>query len=264
LDVSLSGQRWPATIRRSINAGAVTKDSAGSCTPAEPRLRNAQIHHMTKTTTPAKTRQNRTEVMDAIRRAAISEFSQHGFAGASTQAIAERAGLTKSSLHYYIADKESLYAEVLGDLMASWAQLFEFGGESGEPAEILAQYVRQKLKFTFKKPELSRIFTTELLSGGHRLQQFWPDAIASTNRQVTMIEGWVREGRIRTLDARLLIMHMWAMTQYYADYAIQAEKMLGASLRARKTQEHVLEELVGFVLAGCGIALKSSGAPASK
>ncbi|WP_321817684.1 MULTISPECIES: TetR family transcriptional regulator C-terminal domain-containing protein [unclassified Paraburkholderia] len=219
---------------------------------------------MTKTTRPDKARQSRTEVMNTIRRAAISEFSQHGFAGASTQAIAERAGLTKSSLHYYIADKESLYAEVLGDLMASWARLFEFEGESDEPAEILAQYIREKLKFTFKNPELSRIFTTELLSGGHRLAQFWPDAIASTNRKVAMIEGWVKQGRIRTLDARLLIMHMWAMTQYYADYAMQAEKMLDTSLRSRKTQEHVLEELVGFVLAGCGIAREHAETPASK
>ncbi|HGL6315317.1 TetR family transcriptional regulator C-terminal domain-containing protein [Burkholderia multivorans] len=219
---------------------------------------------MTKITRPDKSRRNRTEVMSAIRRAAISEFSQHGFAGASTQAIAERAGLTKSSLHYYIADKESLYAEVLGDLMASWARLLEFEGESDEPAEILAQYIRQKLRFTFKNPELSRIFTTELLSGGHRLAQFWPDAIASTNSKVEMIEGWVREGRIRTLDARLLIMHMWAMTQYYADYAMQAEKMLGTSLRSREIQEHVLDELVGFVLAGCGVAPVHDSVPASK
>lgn len=191
--------------------------------------------------------------MKAIRHAAIREFSQHGFAGASTQAIAEGAGISKSALHYYIEDKESLYLQILAELMDSWAHLFEFEKSIGTPAEILSDYLRQKLTFTLKNPELSRIFTTELLSGGHRLERLWPDAVESTNRRVVVIEQWVHSGQIRPLDARLLIMHMWAMTQYYADYAIQAEKMLGTSLRARKTQKQVLDELIAFVLAGCGL-----------
>jgi TetR/AcrR family transcriptional regulator len=216
---------------------------------------------MIKTTTPTKrtkAKQNRDEVMDAIRRAAISEFSQQGFAGASTQAIAERAGLTKSALHYYIEDKEALYAQVLGELMTSWEKMFEFDEELEQPNEILTRYIREKLAFTFKNPELSRIFTTELLSGGHRLARFWPHAVESTNRKIVMIDNWVKTGKIRALDARLLIMHMWAMTQYYADYAIQAETMLNTPLRSRKTQALILDELVAFVLAGCGLT------PASK
>jgi TetR/AcrR family transcriptional regulator len=219
------------------------------------------LSEMIKTTTPTKrtkAKQNRDEVMEAIRRAAISEFSQQGFAGASTQAIAERAGLTKSALHYYIEDKEALYAQVLGELMASWAKMFEFDEELEQPNEILARYIREKLTFTFKNPELSRIFTTELLSGGHRLARFWPDAVEGTNRKVLMVENWVTTGKIRALDARLLIMHIWAMTQYYADYAIQAETMLNTPLRGRKTQALILDELVAFVLAGCGLT------PASK
>ena len=78
---------------------------------------------------------------------------------------------------------------------------------------------------------------------------------------MAVIEGWVKAGKLRTLDARLLIMHMWALTQYYADYAIQAERMLGASLRGRKRQKHVLDELVAFVLQGCGLAAPPFQAP---
>ena len=206
----------------------------------------------------SKAQQSRIEVKDAIRKAAITEFSQHGFAGASTQAIAERAGLSKSTLHYYIEDKEALYAEVLGELMEIWKRLFEFDEKSAKPGEVLAHYIRQKLTFSFEHPELSRIFTSEVLSGGHRLSRFWPDAVANTNLKVATIEGWVKSGAIRTLDARLLIMHVWAMTQYYADYAIQVEKMLDTSLKTPRTQNRILDELVAFVLAGCGLT------PASK
>ncbi|RKP57630.1 TetR family transcriptional regulator C-terminal domain-containing protein [Pararobbsia silviterrae] len=200
-----------------------------------------------------KARETRIRTLAAIRAAAISEFSQHGFNGASTQAIAQRAGLTKSQLHYYIDDKEALYAEVLGELMDSWAELFEFGSDDAPPSDVIAEYLSQKLQFAFKQPELSRIFTTELLSGGRRLEAFWPEAVAQTYRKVRMIEGWIEAGQLRQQDARLLIMHMWAVTQYYADYAIQAEKMLDAPLRGRKLQQHILNELVIFVLTGCGL-----------
>jgi len=94
-----------------------------------------------------KAQQSRIDIKEAIRKAAITEFSQHGFAGASTQGIAERVGLTQSTLHYYIENKEALYAEIFGDLMARWKKRFDFDGESEEPAHILARYIRQKLRF---------------------------------------------------------------------------------------------------------------------
>ena len=46
----------------------------------------------------SRTRQGRERIQSAIREAAIEEFSRHGFKGASTKAIAERAGLTKPQL----------------------------------------------------------------------------------------------------------------------------------------------------------------------
>jgi TetR/AcrR family transcriptional regulator len=201
----------------------------------------------------AKIKQTRDEVMDAIRRAAISEFSQHGFEGASTQAIAERAGLSKSALHYYIEDKETLYANLLGELMTVWMKLVEFDDELATPADILTRYIQEKLTYCFENPELSRIFTTELLSGGHRLDKFWPAAVGNTNRTVGVIKKWVKAEKIRNLDPWLLMMHLWAMTQYYADYAIQAEKMLRKPITDSVLQTHILDELVAFVLAGCGL-----------
>ncbi|WP_449104901.1 TetR family transcriptional regulator C-terminal domain-containing protein [Pseudomonas mohnii] len=213
---------------------------------------------MSATPTPAKqtrgSKQSRKEIMDNIRAAAISEFSQHGFIGASTQAIAERAGLKKSQLHYYIEDKESLYAEVLGQLMSAWSKLFVFGAEgSCTPRQILSDYVRQKLEFALDHPEISRIFTNELLSGGSRLEAFWPSALSITQGKVDRLQMWVDQGIVRPLNPRLLIMNIWALTQYYSDYAVQAELILGKSLQSPELQREILDELVSFVLAGCNL-----------
>jgi len=60
-------------------------------------------------------------------------------------------------------------------------------------------------------------------------------------------------GQMRPLDARILLMHVWAMTQSYADYAIQTRVMLGLPSDAPIDREPIARELVAFVLAGCGI-----------
>src|SRR6202166_5293206 len=49
----------------------------------------------------------------AILQAAAKEFSEHGIAGARTDAIARAAHVNKALLYYYFTDKETLYGAVL-------------------------------------------------------------------------------------------------------------------------------------------------------
>jgi AcrR family transcriptional regulator len=53
------------------------------------------------------------ERQQRILRAALDEFSTHGFAGASLNRIITEAGLTKGSMYYYFDGKEDLYAHVI-------------------------------------------------------------------------------------------------------------------------------------------------------
>tara|TARA_B100001113_G_C21021291_1_gene583645 strand:- start:22 stop:783 length:762 start_codon:yes stop_codon:yes gene_type:complete len=196
----------------------------------------------------------RQEIIQNIMDAAIIEFSQHGFIGASTQAIAERAGLKKSQLHYYIEDKEALYSKVLGKVLNAWADFFSFDETPGsEPAEELKKFIKMKLDYALDHPQLSRIFTMEILSGGARLEEYWPQAIAATMRKVERINRWAEEGKLRAPDGRLLIMHIWALTQYYSDYTLQAEKLMDGPLTDPEVREKILHELTTFILQGCGI-----------
>lgn len=206
---------------------------------------------MTKT---IRNKANREQTKENILNAAIIEFSQHGYLGASTQGIAKRAGMSKSQLHYYIEDKETLYHHVLERLFSSWTSLFDYDSDAGDtPSSALRQYITMKLKFALTYPELSRIFTMEVISNGTHLAEFWPDAISSALQKAEIINCWVRDGKIRQLDGRLLIMNIWALTQYYADYALQTEKMMNASIENSVLQNKILEELVTFVLNGCGL-----------
>ncbi|MCB2024661.1 MAG: TetR family transcriptional regulator C-terminal domain-containing protein [Ottowia sp.] len=196
----------------------------------------------------------RARIEQAIRDAAVEEFSRHGYKGTSTQAIAERAGLTKPQLHYYIGSKQRLYEQLLYSVLGGWGEAFAFDPDTDEPRDVLARYVRRKLDYALDNPGLSRVFTNEVLGGGEHLGAYWPAAVASTRHKTEVIDRWVAQGRIRPLDPRLLLMHIWGMTQHYADYAVQARVMLGLPPDAPIDREPIARELTRFVLLGCGLA----------
>ena len=198
-------------------------------------------------------RESRQRILSAIREAAIQEFSLHGLKGTSTQAIAERAGLTKPQLHYYIAGKEELYSELLDSVMMAWKIEFAPPGMT-DPAEILAHYIRQKLDHAFDQPTVSRIFTREILDGGHNLGRYWPNARVWIQKEVGMINGWIARGLMRPMNAHLLLMHIWAMTQHHADFALQVREICGTERDPQPlNREAVANDLIPFVLRGCGL-----------
>lgn len=201
---------------------------------------------------PRNARQNRERVMACIREAAIAEFSEKGLNGTSTQAIADRAGLSKPQLHYYIQGKEELYVELLTDVVAAWRGMFDH--TSQDPARVLADYIRSKLHLAFDKPEISRMFTREVLDGGHNLAAFWPDARKRTREKVQAINGWIARGLMAPVDPHTLLMSIWAMTQFYADSALQVQQLRKpAQTGWMPEQERLANELIRFVLAGCGL-----------
>jgi AcrR family transcriptional regulator len=54
----------------------------------------------------------------AILKAAINEFSEHGIAGARTDAIAGAARVNKALLYYYFKDKEAIYEAALDQVFS--------------------------------------------------------------------------------------------------------------------------------------------------
>ena len=201
----------------------------------------------------SRARLGRERILAQIREAAITEFGLHGFKGASTQAIAERAGITKPQLHYYIKGKDELYEELLVAVLQGWSEAFAFDDPVADPCLVLTRYIHKKLAYALDNPGLSRIFTNELLGGGPNLGRYWPLAVRSTQQKVDLIEGWIAKGQVRPLDARLLLMHIWGMTQHYADYAVQVRVMLRLGTDAPVDRAPIERELTAFVLMGCGL-----------
>ncbi len=97
-----------------------------------------------------------------ILRAAEEVFAASGFSGATTRAVAARAGVNVATLHYHFGNKERLYRAVLD---AAVAGELPDGGEDRPPADRLAAVVEALWDAGWTRPSLSRLGLLHLLAG---------------------------------------------------------------------------------------------------
>ncbi len=93
--------------------------------------------------TPTRTDNDKAELTrQRILRAAIHEFSEHGLAGARTDAIAASAKVNKALLYYYFKSKSDLYIAALEEMAAKVVEgtlaVLASPGSAGERALRLA------------------------------------------------------------------------------------------------------------------------------
>ena len=78
-----------------------------------------------------------------IRAAARKVFSQRGVRGTGLAHVAEAAGMGRSSLYHYYSDKDSLLADMVGEMLEQERELFRSClREDGPPLERLVRLAR--------------------------------------------------------------------------------------------------------------------------
>ena len=207
---------------------------------------------------PAATRlrgvaRSRAQVLGAIRCAAIEVFANEGLTGASTQAIAERAGLSKARLHYYIESKEDLYRQVLQDIVDDWINVFGFADEALGPRKVLGDYVRRKMMFSFEQPLRSRIYTVEMMRGAPVLRTMLINSKRRTEQAASVIQNWIAQGLLDPVDPLLLMFNIWAITQFYADHADQVCYFTEKPFDDARSRDALVVKTTEFILKGAGV-----------
>lgn len=198
----------------------------------------------------------RRELQQAIHDAAIAEFARTGLAGTSTQAIAQRAGISKAQLHYYITSKEELYQQVLGSIVAEWRTIFLLSADCDDPALAISRYVERKLRHALDHPQASRLFAHEMARGAPEMARHWPELRKSVDEASAMIQGWIDSGRIAPVDPLLFQINIWAVTQHYADYEAQVRVLTGAG-EGPLDADRIIREATALILRGCGLDEKA-------
>lgn len=101
--------------------------------------------------------------------AAVDEFAEHGFAGSSTLAIAERAGVSEGLIFKYFKSKATLLKQVVFPVLATTIMPLAIRGvksvtdaEHETFGEFLTALIRERLDFARRHKKHLRILLQEL------------------------------------------------------------------------------------------------------
>ena len=190
-----------------------------------------------------------------ILKAAEKIFSENGFRGATTAAIAEQAGLPKANIHYYFGTKEKLYRTVIDDIVELWLSSFREITEGDDPASTLADYIRAKMELSKSRPEASRVFANELIRGAPRISEYLSGELKDwVDHKSEILDTWIEQGKMAPVDSTKLIFHIWTMTQTWADFEVQWSAVLGnPGGLTDKDFENATNAIITMVLRTCGL-----------
>ena len=194
-----------------------------------------------------------TQLLAVIHRAAVEVFASDGLAGASTQAIADKAGLSKAQLHYYIESKEALYRQVLQGIIDDWIGVFGFSDQAFGPRKVLSDLIHRKMMFSFEHPLRSRIFTAEMMRGAPAIREMMGASRQRTEQAAAVIRNWAQRGLMDPVDPMLFLFHLWAVTQFYADHATQVALFRKVAESDEKDRRYLIEQVTEFLLKGAGV-----------
>jgi AcrR family transcriptional regulator len=113
-------------------------------------------------------RSSDTVVADLLE-AAAAEFAAHGFAGASTRRIAERAGAHQPQINYHFTSKEQLWRATVDHLFGLMDAALAGLDGSGPREEAFAAVLTAFIQFSADRPELDRIINVEATAPSARL-----------------------------------------------------------------------------------------------
>lgn len=193
---------------------------------------------------------NEREILTAAERI----FAQHGYRGASLQAIAEQAGLPKSNVLYYMGSKRGLYVRLLERMMARWNALLDDISVTDDPAEVLEAFIRSKMRLSRRHPEGSRLFAAEILAGAPFLQAYLRGELRDwVQARARVFEQWAERGLMDPVDPVWLIFLIWSATQHYADFEAQVLGITGREALSDADLEQITGFLTRVILKGCGV-----------
>ena len=118
----------------------------------------------------ARRRRTSELVAEDLLDAALVEFAAHGFDGASTRAIAARAGWHQPQINYHFASKVALWRAAVDRLFSLLGAAVDADAlDLDDPVEAFRAGVRRFVRFSADHPELFRIMNLESTCDSDRL-----------------------------------------------------------------------------------------------
>jgi TetR/AcrR family transcriptional regulator len=187
----------------------------------------------------------------AILSAALGLFSRYGLHGTTVDQVAARARVSKSNLLYHFANKEELYVQALRELLDDWLEPLRAFSAEQDPALAVSTYIAAKIAFSRDRPDASRLFCLEMIQGAPLLrEQLAGELRRLVDAKAEVVRAWIADGRLAPVDPHHLVFTLWAVTQHYADFAVQVRAITGRTLDDPEFFSATVDNVQRIVLRG--------------
>ncbi len=145
--------------------------------------------------------------------AAKKVFKARGYAGARMQQIADEAGISKASLHYYFRSKEKLFDLIFDQTMAEFMPLISTWEEDSTAWEQkLELFIINFFKFLQDKSMLFII--QEINRNPELLMKRKRNNGPTKNRFIAYFEKLHQAGKINDIDPKLIFIFLHSLCVY--------------------------------------------------
>ncbi len=155
----------------------------------------------------------------AILTAALHEFAAEGLAGARTDAIARAAGVNKALIHYYFADKETLYGATLDHVFSGLhARVMAVLKSDLPPREKLLAYVATHFDYVATVSAYPRLVQGEMLrpQGSPHIRNITKKYMRPISAALkAMVREGIAAGEFRRIDPAQAAASMVAVIVFY-------------------------------------------------
>lgn len=145
-------------------SGASTKTSAKSTAGRKARGRGASVGRAAKESAPSAREARSASRREAILAAALDEFAERGFESARLDDVAKRAGIAKGTIYLYFRDKETLFQELLREMLMPIVGGIEAVGRADLPMKQVAEHMRDvfvREVFETRRKDVIRLMIAE-------------------------------------------------------------------------------------------------------
>jgi len=186
-----------------------------------------------------------------ILNAAERVFARYGFSGSRLTQIAQEAGLPKSNILYYFNSKENLYRNLCQDILENWLSAIGDISESSEPNEALRKYIEAKMELSIQRPDASRVFAMEIISGAPVIGDYLANELKSwVDNHALIFQAWQKHGQLAEVSPHHVFFAIWALTQTYADFETQIKLVLGDQHLGSSEYSRAVKSVTQIILYG--------------
>jgi AcrR family transcriptional regulator len=155
-----------------------------------PRARRADTPVATRRGRLPSRQERANERRQAILVAALEEFSQAGFAAARLDDVAKRAGVAKGTIYLYFRDKETLFQEIVRDMLAPVVGSIEALGKADVPMldlaeRLVALFVHEI--YETRRRDVIRLILTEGRRFPHLAEFYYREVLARVLKAVRVV-----------------------------------------------------------------------------